>query len=100
MLDLGSEDGMLDVQFGDGTIAIDLYATVNRLNDLIAKTNDECAESTPFAQADLLQTRVRAYMKELGFGEVSGKVIDRFIGSVFKVYDELKKAEPGAPTPG
>lgn len=100
MLDLGQEDGVLEVQFNGGVVAVDLYAAVNHLHDLVQKAKDETEENTPFAQAELLQSRVRAYMKELGFGDVSGKVADRFMGAIFEKYDELKKTESAAPTPG
>jgi hypothetical protein len=81
-VDLGEDDGFLDVTVGKDEVAVDVWLARSRLSELVKKHKGS-ADEVFFAA-------VIEFMKELGFsGNVSHRIADRFAEAVFKRAKEL-----------
>lgn len=95
------EDGYARVQFGDGPeIRVDVCEAYWHLAALYEDVEDEIPEAKAAARTAEYLKRVRAYLAELGAGEVSTRSADLFDKHVAALVDGTKKADAPAPTQG
>jgi hypothetical protein len=94
-LDLGHDDGYLDVTIGNDTVKVDLFLVGNRVLELQQRDRDKPMAEQHQAIVDL--------MKELRLPAVSHRVADRFAcGILDKLADVgalAKKKEPSSDSP-
>jgi hypothetical protein len=90
VLDLGADDGLLDVTIGDVTQRIDAYEAQNKLCEMTKDLRDKPAHEYHAAVVAILQG--------LGFAAVSHRAADRFVVALSAHVEELKKKADGAGT--
>jgi len=94
------EDGFARFQFGDGPeLRVDVCEAYWHLSALYEDVEDEIPEAKGAARTAEYLKRVRAYLKELGAGEVSMRSADRFDRHLAELVDGVKKADGPEPTP-
>lgn len=92
------DDGFVPVTIGGVRKELDIYRVNNRLIAFAAESQKEFPDPKDAAQeTENYLGKVVGYLAELGFGEVSDRLADKFDDAVFRAVAELKKSD--APTP-
>jgi hypothetical protein len=90
VLDLGADDGLLDVTIGGVTQRIDAYETHDKLYEIAKEFQDKPSHEYHAAIVELL--------KAFGFPPCSHRAADRFTVAIIAHIGELKKKADGAGT--